>query len=106
MFLKSKTFGRSAISAKGSCYVIAEIGHNHQGNLDTTQQMIKAAAGCGVQAVKFQKRDNKSLYTKAFYDKPYDNVNSYGATYSEYREFLEFGMQEYMELKKCAEGNH
>jgi N-acetylneuraminate synthase/sialic acid synthase len=99
------TFGRSAINAKGPCYVIAEIGHNHQGDLETAQQMIKVAAGCGVQAVKFQKRDNKSLYTKTFYDSPYDNENSYGATYGKHREFLEFGMQEYMELKKCADEN-
>jgi len=103
--LKNINFGRSSINDKGPCYVIAEIGHNHQGNLETAQQMIKVAAGCGVQAVKFQKRDNKSLYTKTFYDRPYDNENSYGATYGEHREFLEFGMQEYMELKKCAEEN-
>jgi len=103
--MNSFSFGRSKVAEKGSCYIIAEIGHNHQGDLETGMEMIKIAASSGVQAVKFQKRDNKSLYTKAFYDKPYDNENSYGATYGEHREFLEFGMQEYMELKKCAEEN-
>ncbi len=103
--MKTINFGRSVISDSGPCYVIAEIGHNHQGNLETALKMVKVAASCGVQAVKFQKRDNRSLYTKAFYNKPYDNENSYGTTYGEHREFLEFGKDEYMELKKCAEEN-
>ncbi len=103
--MKTISFGRSRISTKGPCYVIAEIGHNHQGNLETALRMIQVAASCGVQAVKFQKRDNKTLYTREFYNKPYDNENSYGATYGEHREFLEFGMDEYRELKRCAEEN-
>ncbi|MBI4733812.1 MAG: N-acetylneuraminate synthase family protein [Rubrobacteridae bacterium] len=65
--------------------------------------MIKVAASCGVQAVKFQKRDNKSLYTKVYYEKPYDNENSYGATYGEHRDYLEFDKDQYRELMKCAE---
>lgn len=98
--------GQYKISEKSPCFVIAEIGHNHQGNLETAIKMIQVAASCGVQAVKFQKRDNKTLYTAAMFNKPYDNENSYGATYGEHREFLEFGKTEYLELKKCAEENH
>ena len=45
-------------------YVIAEIGHNHQGNLKLALKMIAAAAASGVNAVKLQKRNNKILYTK------------------------------------------
>jgi sialic acid synthase len=81
------------------CYVIAEIGHNHQGKLKTCMEMFKVAKECGADAVKLQKRDNRSLYTKAGYEKPYDNENSYGATYGEHREALEFGEPEYKELK-------
>lgn len=103
--MKTISIGKGKISDKGPCYVIAEIGHNHQGNLETACKMIQVAAGYGVQAVKLQKRDNKSLYTKAFYNKPYDNENSYGATYGEHREFLEFGRDQYRVLKKCAEDN-
>ncbi len=103
--MKSFSFGNSNVSSKGHCYVIAEIGHNHQGNLETALNMIKVAAAMGANAVKFQKRDNKSLYTTAFYNKPYDNENSYGATYGEHREHLEFGRDEYLALKKCAEEN-
>ncbi len=66
-FMKTIRFGRSKISTEGPCYVIAEIGHNHQGNLENALKMIKVASSYGVQAVKFQKRDNKTLYTKAMY---------------------------------------
>lgn len=104
--MKSFKVGNTTISEKGPCFVIAEIGHNHQGDLATAIKMIQTAAACGVQAVKFQKRDNKTLYTKAFYDRPYDNENSYGATYGEHREHLEFGRKEYIELIACAKANN
>ncbi|MGE5258829.1 MAG: N-acetylneuraminate synthase family protein [Hyphomicrobiales bacterium] len=84
------------------CYAIAEIGHNHQGKLKTCLEMFKVAQNCGADAVKLQKRDNKSLYTKTAYTKPYDNENSYGATYGEHREALEFGEADYRELKSYA----
>ncbi len=99
------SFGLSRVSENDPCYVIAEIGHNHQGNLETALEMIRVAAECGVQAVKFQKRDNKTLYTKAMYNKPYENENSYGSTYGSHREYLEFGWEEYKALKQCAEEN-
>ena len=101
--MKTITFGRSAISRTGSCYVIAEIGHNHQGNLDTALKMIEVAAGCGANAVKFQKRNNRALFTRSFYNRPYENENSYGRTYGEHREHLEFSRDEYLELKRCAD---
>ena len=42
-----------------------------------------------IHAVKLQKRSNRTLYTRAMYDRPYDNENSFGATYGEHREFLD-----------------
>ena len=57
---------------------------------------------CGVNAVKLQKRDNRSLYTRAAYDAPYEHENSFGATYGEHREALEFDASEYRELQACA----
>ena len=94
--------GRQTISKDSPCFVIAEIGHNHQGNLKVAMDLIRTAANCGVQAVKFQKRHNKGLYTQAMYNKPYDNENSFGLTYGEHREFLEFNKQQYLTLKKFA----
>lgn len=84
------------------CYVIAEIGHNHQGDIEKAKDFLRSAKECGVQAVKFQKRDNRTLYTKEMYNSPYDNENSFGATYGAHREALEFGRDEYAELKRYA----
>jgi sialic acid synthase len=84
------------------CWVIAEIGHNHQGSLDHAKQLFAEAAACGANAVKLQKRDNSSLYTHEAYNRPYDNENSYGPTYGLHREALEFGRSEYQELKAYA----
>jgi N-acetylneuraminate synthase/sialic acid synthase len=91
-----------AIDDSTDCYSIAEIGHNHQGKVKTCMEMFKVAKECGADAVKLQKRDNRSLYTKVGYEKPYENQNSYGATYGEHREALEFGESEYRELMAYA----
>ena len=96
------TIDNFTISDDSDCFVIAEIGNNHQGDLQKAKEMFKAAKECGVNAVKLQKRDNKSLLTRAAYNKPYENENSFGATYGEHREALEFGRTEYVELKKYA----
>ena len=80
------------------CYVIAEIGANHMGGLEVCKELFEVAAKCGCNAVKLQKRANKSLYTKALYDQVYDNRHSFGRTYGDHREFLEFGASEYREL--------
>jgi N-acetylneuraminate synthase/sialic acid synthase len=99
-------FGKSRISSDGPPYFIAEIGHNHQGDLEVAKKMIKIAAIYEADAVKFQKRNNKNLFTKAYYNRLYDNENSFGNTYGEHREFLEFGEDDYKELMKCARENN
>ncbi|AOX02579.1 N-acetylneuraminate synthase [Moorena producens PAL-8-15-08-1] len=91
------------INDDSDCFVIAEIGNNHQGSLEKCKEMFRIAKECGANAVKLQKRDNRALYTKAAFDRPYDHENSFGLTYGEHREFLEFGAYEYQELKKYAE---
>lgn len=83
-------------------FVIAEIGHNHQGNIETAFELIKQAKLCGANAVKLQKRSNKHLYTKKFYDEKYDHKNSYGKTYGEHRDFLEFDHEQYKDLQSFA----
>src|SRR5436190_2054253 len=86
----------------GEAYVLAEVGHNHQGDLEKAKALIHAAKECGVDAVKLQKRDNRALFTRAFYDTPYDNENSFGATYGEHREALELSREEWIELRRYA----
>lgn len=100
---RTLTIASKTISDDSDCYVIAEIGHNHQGNLDKARELFRAARDAGVDAVKLQKRDNRRLYTKAMYDKPYDHENSFGATYGAHREALEFGKKEYVELMAYAQ---
>jgi sialic acid synthase len=101
---RTLTIDGQAIQDDGECYVIAEVGHNHQGSVQKCRELFRVAKECGADAVKLQKRDNRSLYTRAMFDKPYDNENSFGATYGEHREALEFGRDEYRELQQyCRE---
>lgn len=89
-------------------YVIAEIGCNHQGDMQIAKEMIETAAiYCKVDAVKFQKRCNKELLTQEQYNAPHPHAeNSFGNTYGEHREFLEFSVEQHTQLKKwCEEFN-
>jgi N-acetylneuraminate synthase/sialic acid synthase len=90
------------ITRDGPAYVIAEIGHNHQGDIEKAKALVHAAKECGVDAVKLQKRDNRSLYTRELYDAPYDNEHSFGATYGEHREALELSPADWLELREFA----
>jgi sialic acid synthase len=84
------------------CWVIAEIGHNHQGQLEQAKKLFAEAKACGANAVKLQKRDNRTLYTADFYNRPYENENSYGPTYGLHRDALEFDRAQYQELQAYA----
>src|SRR5213078_3391376 len=90
------------IDDDAGCYVIAEIGHNHQGDLAQAKQLIAAAKECGVDAVKLQKRANRTLYTREFFEQPYDNEFSFGRTYGEHREALELSAADLAELQAHA----
>ena len=90
------------INDQSDPFVIAEIGHNHMGQLDIAKEMFRVAKEAGADAVKLQKRNNRELYTQAMYNQPYQHRNSYGKTYGEHREALEFGAAEYQELKAYA----
>ena len=96
------TIASTRVHDEGDCYVVAEIGHNHQGSVDKAKQLFRAAKDCGVDAVKLQKRSNRTLYTRAMYQSPYDNENSFGLTYGEHREALELGWEAYLELQRYA----
>jgi N-acetylneuraminate synthase/sialic acid synthase len=100
--IRELTIDGRRIADDTDCYVIAEIGHNHQGDLDKARQLFLRAKECGVHAVKLQKRDNRSLYTAAMYNRPYEHENSFGRTYGEHREVLEFERDEYASLQAYA----
>lgn len=82
------------------CYVIAEIGHNHGGSVETCKALFDAAKDAGCHAVKLQKRDNRTLYAPEMFDAPYNSENAFGPTYGTHREALEFDREQY-ELLKC-----
>ncbi len=96
------TLDSTTISDETDCYVIAEIGHNHMGSMDVCKEMFHIAKECGANAVKLQKRHNKTFFTKELYNQIYDNPNSYGRTYGEHREALEFNSEQYRELQVLA----
>ena len=85
-------------------FVIAEIGANHMGDAELCNKMIIEAARCGVDAVKLQKRYNQQMFTQTAYNAPYPGELSYGATYGEHREYLDwFGKTEFEWFQKTAE---
>ena len=86
--------------------IIAEIGCNHKGDMSIAKEMIMTAATyCKADIVKFQKRCNKELLTLEEYNAPHPHPeNSYGKTYGEHREFLEFDLEQHRQLKQwCNE---
>lgn len=86
-------------------YVIAEAGCNHMGQMKIAKELIQTAAiFCKADAIKFQKRCNRELLTPEQYNAPHPHPeNSYGKTYGEHREFLEFTLDQHKQLKEWCE---
>jgi len=84
-------------------YIIAEIGQNHQGDLEIAKRLIKEAAEAGVNAVKSQKRDTRTLLSDEEYNRPYESPNAFGETYGLHRDALELSVEEHIILKDYAE---
>ena len=70
-------------------FVIAEVGQNHQGDLDKAREYIRIFAHEGADAIKFQTRNNKYLFSQDAYEAPYASENSFAGTYGAHRELLE-----------------
>lgn len=85
--------------------LVAELGANHQGNIDLAYDMIEAAAKAGADYCKFQKRMPSECLTKERYEAPYLSEHSFGRTYGEHREKLEFSRSQHEDLKNCCEVN-
>ncbi len=86
-------------------YVIAEAGCNHMGQMEIAHDLINTAAiFCKADAIKFQKRCPRELLTPEQYNAPHPNpYNSFGKTYGEHREFLEFTVEQHAQLKQWCE---
>ncbi len=87
-----------------SLFLIAEIGINHNGDLNIAKQLIDAAVDAGFDAVKFQKRTIDNVYTKEFLDSPRES--QWGTTQRAQKEGLEFSHDGYREIDKyCKDKN-
>jgi sialic acid synthase len=84
--------------------VVAEIGCNHMGDFNIALELITIAKNQGADFVKFQKRNNKELLTDEQYHLPHpDSRNSFGSSYGEHREYLEFTIEQHKQLKDHCE---
>lgn len=94
-------------------FIIAEIGQNHNGDMNIARQLIDMAAMpifdkfsdqkcAGVTAVKFTKRDLSEELSVEAYNRPYDSPHAFGRTYGEHREALELDYDQHVELAAYA----
>lgn len=90
--------GNKNVGKGEKCFVIAEIGINHNGNLQIAKDLIDVAVSCGCDAVKFQKRTVEVVYTKEELEMP--RPNPFGETNGDLKRGLEFGYEEYNEIDK------
>jgi len=103
--------GRAPINASSSvplgrpaprCYIIGEVGINHNGSLDNAKALIDLAADVGCDAVKFQKRTVDVVYSQELLDSPRESP--WGTTQREQKEAVEFGRREFDEIDRhCRE---
>ena len=81
-----------------SIFIVAEIGINHNGDLEICKKLIDVAKESGCDAVKFQKRDIDLVYSKEFLDSP--RKSHWGTTQRDQKKGLEFNFDEYQEIDR------
>lgn len=99
---KIKASKNKFIGDDESPFIIAEIGNNHNGDVKIAFELIKKAKEIGVDAVKFQVKDIESSFSKELLDSSYLNPNSFGKTYREHKETLEFSKEELISVYDYA----
>lgn len=93
---KSVRIGGKAVGEGQPCYIIAEIGINHNGDIDTAKRLISVAVGAGCDAVKFQKRTVDIVYTADELAKPRESP--FGTTNGDLKRGLEFEVEDFEEI--------
>ena len=88
--------GNKLVGAGQPCYVIAEIGINHNGDVDLAKRLISVAVAAGCDAVKFQKRTVDVVYTAAELATP--RPNPFGTTNGDLKNGLEFDFEDFAEI--------
>jgi N-acetylneuraminate synthase len=93
---KTVQIGKKLVGDNQPCYVIAEIGINHNGDLDLAKRLISVAVAAGCDAVKFQKRTIEVVYSPEELAKPRESP--FGATNGDLKRGLEFGLEDYQDI--------
>jgi len=92
--------GSKSVGDGNACYLVAEIGINHNGDIDLTRMLMQLSKRAGFDAVKFQKRTIEVVYTKEELAKPREHP--WGTTNGDLKRRLEFGQKEYEEIDRYA----
>jgi N-acetylneuraminate synthase len=94
--------GSKSVGDGQPCYVVAEIGINHNGDIDLAKRLISVAVGAGCDAIKFQKRTVDVVYTAEELAKPRESP--FGTSNGDLKRGLEFDLEEYQEIDRyCRE---
>jgi len=94
--------GSKLVGANNPCYVIAEIGINHNGDIDLAKRLISIAVASGCDAVKFQKRSIEIVYSAEELARPRESP--FGSTNGDLKYGLEFSYEDYVEIDRyCRE---
>lgn len=96
--MKTIRIGERLIGDGQPCYIVAEAGVNHNGEVELAKRLVGVAVRAGADAVKFQKRSIPAILIREALDMPYLKPNSLGSTYGEHRERLELSEEAYWEL--------
>jgi len=91
----------TGIGGDNPCYIVAEIGINHNGNIETAKKLIEVAKAAGADAVKFQKRSVEIVYTPEELARPRESP--FGTTNGDLKKGLEFGHEDYREIDRYCE---
>jgi len=94
--MKSVNIGKKSVGPGQPCYVIAEVGINHNGDIDLAKRLISVAVAAGCDAVKFQKRTVEVVYSEKELSTP--RLNPFGETNGDLKRGLEFGEADYDEI--------
>ena len=94
--MRTVKIGNKVVGAGQPCYVIAEIGINHNGDVDLAKRLISVAVAAGCDAVKFQKRTVNVVYTAQELATPRENP--FGTTNGDLKYGLEFEAEDYAEI--------
>lgn len=101
---KTVTIGDRLVGDDQPCFITAEIGINHNGDVQLAQKLVSAAVLAGCDAVKFQKRTVDFVFSRE--ELARQRESPFGTTNGDLKRGLEFGEEEYREIDAYCKGHH